>query len=425
MNKLAIITGIELNKIKGEDNPYTISAKDSDNKPLADVNVEIAVNGIRYIRKTDNEGIASLNINLNCGRYVIGATLKTDEYVEAQCWNMITVSPLISTTNLTLHKGEESEFTCILTDVNGLAIEGCSANININGVDYARISNDAGYISKKVALNEGEYEVFTNSYDSEEFNKITITSKPKVATFMEGTDLNKAKSDKSVNYQCAVYAEGKRVYDEVEITVNNKTYIKTADSNGLYHLNINLSPGTYKIDAVFKGTNDYIESTVVNNCVIVEDPKTGVFNPIQFIRQSNGNNCGPSVLAMLSQVKGNPISQAAFVSACKTNSNGTTPDNLIAGAKSKGFKLAKINRTFEGVKNSINNKKPCCFHIQTKGVACLGFVNDYGHYIACYNIGNNTFLVVCPTKGFAVCNASSLINATGGRSIYFYDFDTA
>ena len=117
------------------------------------------------------------------------------------------------------------------------------------------------------------------------------------------------------------------------------------------------------------------------------------------------------------------ISPSKIKKAFKTNVNGTTPANLIAGAKSLGYKVTPISRTYDAVKKCLDNGFPVIAHIQTAGntrPACLGYKYDYGHYVHINKAKDNKFLVADPTKGLKWCVASQIIKATGGRDIQFY-----
>ena len=59
---------------------------DGEGKPLANQNVTFNVNGVFYNKVSDNEGIASLNINLLKGEYII-----TSMWNKYQVGNKITI----------------------------------------------------------------------------------------------------------------------------------------------------------------------------------------------------------------------------------------------------------------------------------------------------------------------------------------------
>ena len=103
-----------------------------------------------------------------------------------------------------------------------------------------------------------------------------------------------------------------------------------------------------------------------------------------------------------------------------TTTNGTSPDKLISGAKKLGYKVTRIDREFKYVKKALDSYKPVMMHIQTKPAKCLGYINDYGHWVLCYKVGDNTYYIADPTKGFKKCNFQNINRATNGRQIYYY-----
>ena len=103
-----------------------------------------------------------------------------------------------------------------------------------------------------------------------------------------------------------------------------------------------------------------------------------------------------------------------------TTTSGTSPEKLINGAKKLGYKVTSIDREFRLVKKALNEYKPVLMHIQTKPAKCLGYLNDYGHWIVCYRAGDNTYYIADPTKGYKKCNMNTINKATNGRNIKYY-----
>lgn len=106
-----------------------------------------------------------------------------------------------------------------------------------------------------------------------------------------------------------------------------------------------------------------------------------------------------------------------------TTTNGTSPEKLVTGAKKLGYKVTRINRDFRLVKKALNEYKPVLIHLQTKPAKCLNYLNDYGHWVCCYKVGDNTYYIADPTKGFKVCNMNTINKATNGRKIYYYTIE--
>ena len=115
------------------------------------------------------------------------------------------------------------------------------------------------------------------------------------------------------------------------------------------------------------------------------------------------------------------ISPSQIKKAFKTTTDGTSPANMIAGAKKLGYAVTPISRTYEAVKKCLDSGIPVIAHIQTKGVRCLEYKVDYGHYIHLNKaLSNNRFWVCDPSRTPRTCTASEIIKATKGRDIKFY-----
>ena len=117
---------------------------------------------------------------------------------------------------------------------------------------------------------------------------------------------------------------------------------------------------------------------------------------------------------MCSQILGDEVSINSFANACYTDSSGTAPDDLIAGARKLGFKLTEIPRNVSGVSKAIDSGKPVIAHIMTGGVTCAGWQGNYGHYIVIYDYGDYYYYIADPTKGMCVCSHSMIDNAMRG-----------
>ena len=66
---------------------FQVKTLNGQGRPLANQNVTFNVNGVFYNRVSDDEGIASLNLNLNRGEYII-----TSMWNDYQVGNTIKIS---------------------------------------------------------------------------------------------------------------------------------------------------------------------------------------------------------------------------------------------------------------------------------------------------------------------------------------------
>ena len=421
--KTAKILTTNFDKTFGTPDAFKVILRDENDKILKNKNVKIEINTVEYTRPTDDNGVSTLNINLMCGEYVALITFEDDEYKKTTAYSKVTVNPVISTQDMTMTEKDGSQFIAIASSETGVRLEGVPVDFTINGVTYSRNTGVNGEAKLNINLAQGKYKITTKSFNTVTENTITINPKPKLTTRMEGTNINKAKSD-STPYQCAVYDANGRVSGQVDITINGVTYSKTPDSQGLYKLNINLQPGSYSLTAKYLGDDTHLASQIVNTIVVVADPVKKVYNPVSWLRQPNNYTCGPTSLAMCSQILGKPTSISAFSNACYTTGNGTSPANLIAGAKKLGFKLTQIPRNINGVKAAIDSGKPVVAHVMTKTMTCAGWQGNYGHYVVIYDYGTVYYYVADPMKGLARCTHASVDGATiGYEGIKYYSVE--
>ena len=158
-------------------------------------------------------------------------------------------------------------------------------------------------------------------------------------------------------------------------------------------------------------------SRLPNYCTYLYDSPTGFVGQ----EQPNGWTCGSTSLANASTQILNYKTELQCRKACKTTTNGTSPSNLIQGAKTLGIKVEKINRTFYAVKSSINKGYGVIALIQTENVPCLSYKKSYGHWVSIYNTTQDyKFKVYDPSRNYKVCNANQIIKATGGRNLHFF-----
>lgn len=149
--------------------------------------------------------------------------------------------------------------------------------IEVNGKQYIRTTDENGVAKLNVNLPVGQYTAKVYWRGNSEYNKLTAYADIIITTdtYIDGINLTKNEGDPTP-YQCAVYRRdnNNRVKETVQITINGKTYTKTADNDGLYKLNINLNQGTYNLKTEYLGNPLYLPSTT-NNTITIKNPPSG------------------------------------------------------------------------------------------------------------------------------------------------------
>lgn len=150
----------------------------SNQNPLINKNIIIKINDREYERKTDENGIARLNINLLVGKYETLFTFNGDEeYNKSTAHCKVYVNPIISTNDLSMHYKDGSKFTATLTDSKNNKLSNVDLKFNVNGVDYIRKTNEYGVASLNINLKSGEYLIKTIFNNINIVNHIFITEK--------------------------------------------------------------------------------------------------------------------------------------------------------------------------------------------------------------------------------------------------------
>lgn len=147
-------------------------------------------------------------------------------------------------------------------------------------------------------------------------------------------------------------------------------------------------------------------------------------NPLVIDYQDNSYNCCPTSFSMATQMLFDNISEAKCAKTLGTTKSGTSPSDLVANAPKLGYKVTAIKRDYSAVKASLDKGFPVIAHIQTRNASCLGYKNDYGHYVLIYGAYSKLltkyYSIADPTKGLKTCKASIIDKATNNRDIKYY-----
>ena len=155
-----IINNNDLVKYYRNDSQYYVQLIGDDGKPVgANETVTFNINGVMYERKTNESGIARLNINLQTGEYVITAM-----YKDCNVANNITVLPVLKAENVTMVYKDGTQFKASLVDGQGNPLANTNVTFNINGVFYERLTDSNGVAALNINLMPGEY-IITSSYN--------------------------------------------------------------------------------------------------------------------------------------------------------------------------------------------------------------------------------------------------------------------
>jgi len=158
---LPTLEGKDIVKLYRNGTQYNVKILDDNGNPLKNTNVTMNINGVFYVRKTNDEGIATLSINLNPGDYIITVDHPTDS---SKISNTIKVLPTLKGEDVNMTLSSRKPYEVKLVDGTGKPQTGKNIRININGVFYNRVTGDDGIARLNINLDPKQY-IATAEYE--------------------------------------------------------------------------------------------------------------------------------------------------------------------------------------------------------------------------------------------------------------------
>ena len=214
---------------------------------VANETVTFEINGRNYTRVSDENGSASIAINLNPGNYTIKTTYNNNT-VE----NSITVLPTLIAENLVKYYRNASQFNIALIGGEGKPVAGKNITMNINGVLYTRTTDENGTARLNINLPPGEY--ILTAIDS--LTGLQMSYNITVLPVLNATDITMKYMDGSQFKAQLVDGQG-NPYPKQTVTfnINGVFYNRLTDNDGVAKLNIRLMAGQYIITSSYNGCN--------------------------------------------------------------------------------------------------------------------------------------------------------------------------
>ena len=251
---LSTIEGDDIVKTYKNDTQYYASFLDNNGNPLANSEVTFNINGVFYTRKTNENGIAKLNINLHSGNYIITATHQNGLTYS----NLITVLPSITGSDITKFYKNGTQYYATFFNSNGNALVKGTVTFNINGVFYQRTTDENGVAKLNINLNPGSYIITAeNPINGELFSNV-ITVLPTIISSDMVSDSLTTEYDIILLNGDGSFAQNK----EVEFIVDGVSYDVTTDEYGVATLEKDLKFGVHTVVSHDKQTGLYVANEI-------------------------------------------------------------------------------------------------------------------------------------------------------------------
>jgi len=250
---LSTLKADDFTKYYKNDTYYSVKVLANNGNPLVNADVSLNVNGLIYNRITNSDGIATLSINLNPGNYILTATnLLNGDKISSS----IVVLETIFGEDLFMYFKNGSKYLVSVLDPVGNPLVNKEVKMNINGIEYTRITDSNGIATLSINLNPGNY-IITATHP---ITGLKTSNTIKILPILVGEDLIMVYRDGSYNVTVVDGYGNPLANAKVTFNVNGIFYERISDENGVASLAINLYPKNYIITAYY---NDYAISNIL------------------------------------------------------------------------------------------------------------------------------------------------------------------
>ena len=341
----AFLNGNDTQAYTDIDFTYTTQLKDHKGKAITNAEITFKIDEKTYTNKTDENGIAVLNLNLKEGNYTITSTYKT-----VNIENNIHVGDLILKGNdLTIYNTQNGTYKVTLTNENGTGITNQTITISLNNKTETKNTDENGTAAFSIKLDTGTYTITAQFNDQKTTNKINVLED----AFLS---VNNTKAYENTNFTHIAQLKdhnGKAIANaEITFQINGKTYTNTTDSEGKANVNLNLKEGNYTITSTYKNITKIAKIIIVDDSHLIgNDVKA--YSGVNFTYRTKltDHNNNPMTDAEITFKIGNETHTN------KTDSNGeaTLTFNLETGnyTITANYKNTTIENSFEIIEDYI------------------------------------------------------------------------
>lgn len=229
---------------------FAVVLRDIYGNPLANMNVTISINGRNYVKQSDENGTASLGLNLESKNYTVVTTFGgNSKYFGTRSNNTVSILSTLLSKDIVKYYRNGTQFYATVLDFKGNPLANTTVMFNINGVFYNKTTDENGTAKLNIWLRPGKYiiTIFNLVTGEQAGNNVTVLSK-----IVENYDLVKYYKNASKFSVKILDSQGYPVEGTiVTFNINGVFYYKETDSNGIASLAINLRPGKYVITTMY------------------------------------------------------------------------------------------------------------------------------------------------------------------------------
>ena len=223
---------------------YKVTLKDS-NATLSNKTVDFIINNVMYNATTDSNGVASVNLKLNPGKYTSKACFAgDDDYENCSLTSTFEVLPTVKASDISKYY-KAAQYSATFFDSQGKALANRLVNITVNGKTYTRKTDSKGVASLGLNLKPGTYKVVA----TDPITGYKATNTVKVLWTITSANIKKVAGDNRKFKVKFFKSDGKPLAKKyVKLKIKGKTYKLKTNSKGQASSTFkNLKKGTYNV----------------------------------------------------------------------------------------------------------------------------------------------------------------------------------
>lgn len=258
---------------------------------LIDKMVIFNVNGTEYIKRTNENGTATLNEKFDIGVYPVEIT---NIDVNHRKTVYLTVFTSIISQDMTVYYNSGYDFNATFLDSDATPLSNSVVLFNVSGTTYSVQTNGYGQAKLIVPLPVGTYKIVIINAKTNE----VATNKLVVVTSIISQDMSRAYNS-TMDYKATFYdVDGTYLKNQtITFEVNSRTYPVITNNQGVATLNVGLPEGEYNITSTNPATNQRstnkltILERIINNEDVIVYGNTATYYRVRVIN-NNAVVCG-------------------------------------------------------------------------------------------------------------------------------------
>lgn len=256
-----VIVANNMTKYYSGSQKFTVTVKTSNGKAVQGALLSVVIDGKTHQVKTDSEGKASVDVDLDPGNYTAIVSLKEDDmYHEASANATVTVLSTVEGIDLIKLYGSGNQYFAIFCDANGNILANTKVKFTIGSESLTAKTLPNGIVRLNINMTPGKYEIvaINPKTNQKAVNSIFIYN------YLVGNKNLVQYYGANKVYKVRAYNDGGKPAAGVivKIKVKGKTYKIKTDEKGYARRSIDLIPGEYVITATYRNY------TVANKVIV-------------------------------------------------------------------------------------------------------------------------------------------------------------